>query len=495
MPEANTARVPGAAFSYADRKALEARIDGLGFDGQRLGACCNDLLHQIQFQRGNWRDSKSVLRHIGLIVSALLAPRLPAAAAPVADCSDAAEPVLLFTTIGSHPHYREMVRRVLSRFPPRKVQVIGTPSSDSGQVFGDVLFVSRLAIRRGLMPGDRRRIIHLLRCATPILWRFAVQHGLSRAAVPALLATLTTAVLNVRSFSHWLAARRPVFVLTEYDRLSWTAALMVAAREQGIPTATLQHGAIGGPCWGPLAADRIFCWGEYSQRQLVNNDGVPVSCIHRVGNVLLPEQRERNECTASGIIQALMATNPLPIPVRRRRVECLGRIVQKTPALEAKVKLHPSEALTDYGKTRDIFPELQFLDRSAGTGDALVASADVLICGNSSMALIAMHLGIPVLLFADDRDEMGEAATWVDRAVVRWVTCERTLNAALEDRISSPEAFDAQIYEARTLATEYFAHAGPSAVSAIEEAIRSFSQVGSRARNVGIEASVDGPRG
>lgn len=470
------------AFDYAARKALESDLDSIAFGRFNLGPCVNDLLHQVQHGRGRWQGWRMMLQNTLQIIRVLVSPVLSlfTKGSMPADHHDVVGRHL-FTSVGPLPHYRQMMLRILSRFETNEVMVLGSPFEGDSQAFAPYLFHSRLAVDQRLTWREAGRSFRLLQSAFPILRRFARKHELRSDFIVAILAALSLATVNVSSFRSWLAKARPVSVTTEYDRLSWTAALLKAARSLGIPTMTLQHGAIGGPCWGPLVADAMLCWGQYSQQQLINNDQVPESSICLVGNVLLPDAHEAAERPA---FRLLLATNPLAVPVRRRRVQVLAEAVGVCPGVEIQVKLHPSEQVSDYGELPARLPHFQFLDRSAGTGDALLPTVDLLICGNSSLALVAMHLGVPVALFAEDRSELGAAARWLDAGAARFVASAQDLRNVLADAMSGSNAITSQVAKASVLARRQFHAAGGAAAALIEQQIRS------RASAAGITDSV-----
>ncbi|MCK9488778.1 MAG: hypothetical protein M0Q42_05175 [Xanthomonadales bacterium] len=457
------------AFDYAARKRLESELDAIAYGPFNLGPCVNDLLHQVQHGRGRWQGWRRVLVNmlhvLGVVLSPVSALFKVRPSLPVNDVGGR----FLFTSVGPLPHYREMMVRVLGRFQRDEVIVIGSPYSGANEAFAPHRFQSRMAIQRRLSWREVGHLLFLLGSALPILIQFARRYQLRVDFIVSMAAALSLAAGNVSSFRRWLLKARPSSVTTEYDRLSWTAALVLAARSLNIPTVTLQHGAIGGPCWGPLVADKILCWGQYSRQQLIDNDGVPEDRIRLVGNVLLPERRTFAQGEG---LRLLVATNPVAVAVRRRRLALIAGALEPGEAVQVRVKLHPSEKITDYGELPEKLAGVEFLDHGAGTGDALVPESDLLICGNSSLALVAMHLGIPVFLLAERREELGAAQRWLDWDAARFVANSRDVRCAVEDVASGSPAIQSQVQRAAELAAKQFHAAGAVAAMLIEQQIR-----------------------
>lgn len=458
------------AFDYEDRKELERVLDEIPFLSYHMGPCVNEILHQAQHCRGAWQGSLSAVKNFLLIGAATFEPIKDLLKTDVLSPGDSSKRHL-FTSIGPKPHYRAMILNVLQRFSNREACVLSSVSLDSVQDFNRWPSQDRNALKSGFsIVNSFQLIAYLSRCFGKVR-RFASLHRLGVPFVIAIMAALANASVNVVRFRRYLERLRPITITTEYDRVSWVAALMVAARSLNIPTQTLQHGAIGGPCWGPLVADHMLCWGEDPRDQLICNDDIDPARIHLVGNVLLPDRLASS--ASEGHHRLLLATNPIELSQRLRETEMVAAVATRHSKFSLTVKLHPSEKLSDYSALLASFPHVRFLDRAAGIGDALVADADVLICGNTSLGLIAMHLRIPVILIAEQISSLGQAGYWLKQGAALHVADYKQLDAALSEIGNRSPLIQRQLEEASSLANRLFSAGGAAASDRIERFIRS----------------------
>jgi hypothetical protein len=101
-----------------------------------------------------------------------------------------------------------------------------------------------------------------------------------------------------------LEATAPRVVLTATTQAIGGAALMVAARQQGIGSLLLQHGMVG-PNYPPLLADAMLIWGPSSEEILVSL-GIPAARLLTVGSPRHDSMRPSNNGRARAtLVQAL----------------------------------------------------------------------------------------------------------------------------------------------------------------------------------------------
>lgn len=459
---------PSPKFSHADRKNLEAELDRCSFRGISLGACSNDLLNQVQHGRGSWRGFRAAAKHIYHVITVLIAAfrqtqrKTGPASIP--------GPHYVMTCIGSKPHYLMMVRKLAARFEADKVCIVGTLDEVVRNGLGQYKIQHRNSLRHSLSWKDLRELGKLLADVRRTVNSFAEAHGLSYEFQLAVLASTFLAARNVSRFLPYLSATRPKCIITEYDRLSWTSALVKSGRKLNIPSFTLQHGAISGPGWGPLVADRIFCWGLRDKQLLMEHDSVPEQKIVVAGNLMLPESKR--SLAGNEVLRVLVATNPIALADRRESLQCVAAAVDRNSSIKVSVKLHPSERLSDYSVLIKNYHHWSFLDSSSGPGDLLIPDFDLLICGNSTLALIAMHLHVPVVLLARDDKPLSKGPVWwLDSGAVVLATNPDEIRQAISDVIENTESAQRRRIRASELSREMFHAGGSSTAELIEKYI------------------------
>lgn len=204
---------------------------------------------------------------------------------------------------------------------------------------------------------------------------------------------------------------RPRLLVLPVDQLLSGSAACAAARQLGIPSLVLLHGAVS-PYNAPLTADRMGVWGRVSQDQLVAL-GVPRERLIVLGSPrhdhfpapLPPDARQR--------FQQTLGLDNLPMLVffsngndpRRNSHEAVAGCAAWLEAAAARlqgqvqiaVRLHPNEDGSFYTGC----PHLRIFKRECDLATTL-AAADV--CGAlcSTTLLDALLYGKPVLQFYAD---------------------------------------------------------------------------------------------
>jgi hypothetical protein len=238
---------------------------------------------------------------------------------------------------------------------------------------------------------------------------------------------------------------------------------VAVARQHGIPSAVVQHGApyisFG---FAPLAADALFAWGESSRRQFqrwgIPRDRLRVTgppkydarCAGLHANAAAPPQR-KNPSRQLVLFASVHHNDDRPDVVslqftaatNAEMVRMALRALRRFPACKLVIKLHP--------RTRDPqffsdllaeFPELtkrvRMLRRCRN--ERLVRqSACVLSCA-SSAGIEAMLCGVPVIqLMPAGSADLLRPEDWPFAATARTQEeLESCLDAVLDGRVRAP---------------------------------------------------------
>jgi hypothetical protein len=230
----------------------------------------------------------------------------------------------------------------------------------------------------------------------------------------------------------YLAAWRPERLIVDEDATPLKRIAVWHARQAGIPSLVVQHGAprvrFG---FAPLAADKFLAWGESSQQQLVAW-GVPSERIVIAGSPRVKPARVGVRDHARPEILLFATTRPrddrpdaveyhLTTRTHDDSLRMAFLAVAQLPAARLTVKLHPRAG--DPARIQRLmgeFPGLQCRVVHRGSADRWLRRCDVVLNCGSSAGIEAAYAGLPVieLLPAGSR-ELTPAAEWGLFASVR----------------------------------------------------------------------------
>ncbi|HPJ68322.1 MAG TPA: hypothetical protein PLQ82_05125 [Desulfobacteraceae bacterium] len=208
------------------------------------------------------------------------------------------------------------------------------------------------------------------------------------------------------SFEIMLEFLEPKYILTHYDRYSFTASLCSVAKKFSIPVFTMSHGIVGNSIgYTPLIADKVFAWGE-RQMQDYLRFGLEENKIVVAGAPQMSQDIKADKAQLkaklgikSNIKIILLATNPIQKKLRIKLFEIFCIALNKLSANEyyGVLKIHPSENMDFYTSLENIPPNL-FLDREKSISyEEYFALADMVCNYNSAFAIDAILRGLPLV--------------------------------------------------------------------------------------------------
>jgi hypothetical protein len=373
---------------------VENALDAPPMGSLRVGALVNDLLLRVA-NGGEVAPLSDTLR----LARALLHTTAAGSGESAPDLSGR----ILVTLVDDSPRIADLVLPVVEALHDRAVVL---PARDD--VREVVPEHTRVISDRQLGTDARSRWYPRFRRAAPS-WgrslRALVRQGhLDRAALPALVHLLVVQTRRAVRYEEAFSRNRPDAVLVEYDRGTFAAPIVAAARSLGIPTATMVHGSVHPRGYTPLLADLAFCWGEAQANQL-EQAGAPterlvVTGCPRVG--LHPWDREgaRADLGLDDRPLILLATNNLMAP--RDRLELARAAVDAVATLGDTVqfglRLHPRESVDDYRTILEQRADLHLLGGDRAAGDQVLAASDLVLCGITAFADEAAIAGVPAMI-------------------------------------------------------------------------------------------------
>jgi hypothetical protein len=239
--------------------------------------------------------------------------------------------------------------------------------------------------------------------------------GLHVALLEALLKSLPHAFESIVAASE-LVARNPGLLVVGNDLTIDGRAAVRAAKNAGVRTATMMHGAlVGSPLHGCHIVDRILVYGNKHRHDLAAF-GFPEDRISVCGAPYLDQKLGRDQSPPSDIRSflklspgekyVLIATSGPGHTISHahhlRTIEILMELSNKWPDLKFVAKLHRKDRLSFYDEVRSrhagsliVVPN----DHPSISTDIFdwLKGAVVVLTGASTTAIEAMALGIPVI--------------------------------------------------------------------------------------------------
>lgn len=230
---------------------------------------------------------------------------------------------------------------------------------------------------------------------------------------------------------------RPSVLVLDEDSTPTARAAVAVAREQGIGSIVLQHGA---PCvrfgYSPLAADRICVWGEASRQRFIDW-GVPAERIRVTGSPkhdeLLSCRPEARPASSEGLRVLVLGTLPpaddrpdsvalhFTSETHRGMLRAAFGGLAEIAGVQIVLKLHPRLASDQvFWETLAEFPPLNVQFVRGGDLPAMVSDCDVVLSCASSAGLEAAWWGRPVIEILPTGSEVPfPAALWGQVGIAR----------------------------------------------------------------------------
>lgn len=226
--------------------------------------------------------------------------------------------------------------------------------------------------------------------------RLVARFDMPKAATEMLNLELLLSSQRIAGCLEALRREAPELIVTEYDRNYLWSCLVLAARQLGIPSVTLQHGVIEQDPIGfsPLLADSIIVWGEFDRDKLVAAGESPEriligGCPRLTREFSSDPSRSRAKLGLEpGATTILYATSPVAEFIPDVGMFCDA--VDAVDGVTGLVRLHPSDSLANYESMRQQHPHVVFSANSAASLDECLAAASLVVVRSSGVGSDAL---------------------------------------------------------------------------------------------------------
>lgn len=314
---------------------------------------------------------------------------------------------IVFTWLFDRTDLKALVLPLVENYDYDNSVVLGSLASMQAQLPNQTAFVSWDEFPKIDMKMWRREFD---RCVPT--WRHRLNQVMERHSIPQyvaeyLLRHLQLQTQRIMAASQFLDVVSPKIIVTEYDRNAHSSCLVLAARQRGIPTITMVHGAMTPyPSYGyaPTLSNYVCCWGERHRHNFmehgVNQEQLIVTGCHATSRTLEVEQDAARLKIGLPVDKpvVLLATSPIKLEDRKKYALAFCTAMAKLPEMSAIVRLHPSENIAEYQEIVDKFPRVTFLPNNAISRDESLAAADIVVNHESSFGIDALLRGKLVVI-------------------------------------------------------------------------------------------------
>ncbi len=381
---------------------IEAALDAPLFFGIPMGPTLNEALI-IALYNGKrvWNLRARVTNYLRYLYQRFQQPEFSSR-----DFSQYNERIV-FTWLFDRADLKELILPLVQSYGHDKTVVVAPLASMQVQMPAQTAFMTFDELPKIDMKAWRSEFNRCL----PI-WRHQLNQVLRKHSIPPyvaefLLCRLQVQTKRIMASGEFLEAMQPKAIVTEYDRGAASSCLILVARQRGIPTVTMIHGALETyPSYGfaPILSNFACCWGGVHKRNLlehgVNHESLVVTGCQSVSRALDVKQdvvkQKIGLSTDKPVV--LLATNPIQLEDRLKYALAFCTAMSKLHEMSAIVRLHPAENITEYQKLVDQFPQVMFLSNSTISRDESLAAADLVVNHESSFGIDALLKGKLVVI-------------------------------------------------------------------------------------------------
>ncbi len=461
----------GERFSVGDRRRFERAIGDARFFGVPLSSALESFLNHYRVHRGAAKARDRVRSFSKTLVRTVAAP-LPLHVhrrrwASVLEFAATNEGAILLAVMSSKPHYSTLASSMLSVMHERTA-VCGPLSAEQQCLVSAPRYLAKRTVPMTMAVDQMRQLGRIIPQWTRTIETFRAEHRLGHEFTVGCHDALIGAAVRMCAYRRIFERMTPSCVVSDYDRYIGNVPLVAAARSLSIPTVTLQHGAINDTGWGEVPSDLILSWGERSKQRLEAWQRVPASKVRVCGNPIRSDASAQRASRPPRSPRRLgLATNPLPKHERHAYFRAFGEGVGATTGTEL-LKPHPAEA----GPVCEEGALGGRVHIRGGTSaiDDFLDDIDVLVCFASSVAIEALQLGRPAIIFVPQGEVPRLAVDWIESGAVLLASSANEL----ADHLASLD--DETFYRARVeqglafVASEYAA-VGTAAAENIRDTI------------------------
>lgn len=206
---------------------------------------------------------------------------------------------------------------------------------------------------------------------------------------------LTIQTQKVAHYKKTLRTIAPAWVLTEYDKHTYSVPLIAAARSLGIPAYSLLHGSITFlQGYIPPVADKVLVWGGMQKEYLIAH-GCPTEKLEVAGAPHLSDQITE-KAFEDKAFWVTFATNPhrdnnIMFDLCQYFISAIASLQPEFPNLRGMIRVHPSEKLAEYQSALSISGDLIIIDDgSEFEFQESILRSDLVVTYNSAYGLDAL---------------------------------------------------------------------------------------------------------
>lgn len=213
---------------------------------------------------------------------------------------------------------------------------------------------------------------------------------------------LLQAVMDIRAVRRLLVDTEPQALVLASDAHHYSRLMVAVARQLGIQTFVLQHGAPAqAHFYTPVVADMMLAWGSWCREWFVAR-GTPEGRVQDVGFVRARERREFRPADGK-VTRLLFAAQPISDHITAELLNMVRGALMADKGLALVVRPHPGEGRRtslEYlvaSWPADVQERCSFSPPGQSLANDLQGT-DVVVTGQSTVGIDALADGVPVCL-------------------------------------------------------------------------------------------------
>lgn len=316
---------------------------------------------------------------------------------------------IVFTWLFDRPDLKALVLPLVGNYACNDSVVVGSVASMQEKLPEKTAFVSWADFPKIDMKAWRAEFDRCQPIWRQRLFKVLDKHSIPQYVAEFLMTNLQVQTQHIIAAGQFLDVVRPKIIVTEYDRNTHSSCLILAAKQKGIPSITMVHGAaiIPPPRYGfvPVLADYVCCWGDRHKDNFIKHGVNQVQLIVTGCQGLTPTVDTNRDSSLFKIglsldkSVVLLATSPVKLEDRIEYTLAFCVAMSKLPEMTAIVRLHSAETVTEYQRVVNAYPNVSFMTNSEMSRDDALAAADIVVVHESSFGIDALLKGSVVVVF------------------------------------------------------------------------------------------------
>jgi glycosyltransferase involved in cell wall biosynthesis len=271
---------------------------------------------------------------------------------------------------------------------------------------------------------------------------------------------------------------KPDIILTEFDRNTISAPLILVGKKYSVTTVTFVHGIIGKYGYAPILADFVFCWGNEQKKTLISQK-VPTEKIVITGTTIIDENCRINNDIPNSTdknYKICLGINPVRPELIKYTIDIVIKAVIGLSDIELIIKLHPSQARHKFIEYEALGKNIRVVASHEINNQELFGKINLLIIENSGLGIEALISEVPVAVINTGDENIDFGKVLINKAHCPTFKSSEELKNLISDLRDNPGRIEQMKSYGKQFAREYYFATGIVAAEIITNKITELYQ-------------------